>query len=88
MRALFSLIVASALLGFAAPAHAPTDRHATIAQASDEVAAPIIHDALAACTPALPFVAPLVFVASRSTTPRRAPTATLPLYLRDRSLLL
>lgn len=89
MRALFSLIVASALFGFAAPSHAPIGRHATIAQApSDDVAAPPL--STHALAPALDATPHLSFAFLVSPAPRlvAAAPATVPLYLRDRALLL
>jgi hypothetical protein len=92
MRALASLIVASALLGVVAPsqARAAIDRHAVISQASDDVAAPpLAPNALAPCIVAAPLanLTP-VFLASAAPRLVAAPAATLPLYLRDRALLL
>ena len=92
MRALTSLVVTLALLGAAAPVHAAAppsiDRHATIAPASDDAAAPSLPDALFTGPPAPLLQAPLVVFAALAITPRPAPAAALPLYLRDRSLLL
>jgi hypothetical protein len=90
MRALASLVVTLALLAVVAPAHAPApiDRQATIAPASDDTGAPPLRDALVAVTPVLLPHAPLAFVAALPLAPRHAPTAALPLYLRDRALLL
>ena len=90
MRALYSLIVTLALLGAVAPARAaaPVDRHATISQATNDVAAPSLHDALVAVPPLCFTQAPVIVFTALSSTPRPAPPAALPLYLRDRALLL
>jgi hypothetical protein len=92
MRALGSLVVTLALLGAVAPVHAAPppsiDRHATIAPASDDAAAPSLPDALFTAPTSPPSPAPLVVFAALTLTPRPAPAAALPLYLRDRSLLL
>ena len=89
MRELFSLIVASALLGFAAPSHAPIDRHATITHAAgDDVAAPpLTTHALAPCLDASPHLS-FAFLVAPAPRLVATPPATVPLYLRDRALLL
>jgi len=93
LASLFVTVVVFAIVGAGqsrAAAAAPIDRHAAITQAVDDgvAAAPLAPDALVASVPALPLRAPLVFAAPLSLTPRRAPTAKLRLYLRDRALLL